>query len=153
MAYLNEDSVILIQTDTTVGFLSKNPQLIAERKNRTPHKKILKVLPSFQDLKKNTRIPKKFRRFVRYAKKTTFIYPNLLSFRVVKNNEHNIFLMKYGNFFSSSANLSGDKFDKNIAKKLADVICENSKGFIEQESSKIIILSKNKMINIRGVTR
>ena len=149
MTYLNEDSVILIQTDTTVGFLSKNPKLLAERKNRTPEKKILKVLPSFKKLKKYTRIPKKFRRLVRYSKRTTFIYPNLLSFRVVNSGEHQNFLLKYGDFFSSSANLSGRSFKKNIAENLADMICEDNRGFSENQPSKIIRLFKTKAKQIR----
>ena len=149
MAYLRDDSIILIQTDTTVGFLSKNQNLLAKRKKRVPTKKILQVLPSFQELKKNTRVPKKFRRFVRYSTKTTFIYPNLVSFRVVNRGVHQNFILKYGNFFSSSANLTSKNFQENIAENLADIICKDNRGFSENQPSKIIKLSKNRVQRIR----
>jgi len=143
------EKLTLIQTDTTVGFISKNSEILAKRKNRPTGKEFLKVIASFRELKNIVRVPKKFRRKIRYSKKTTFIYKNSISVRVVKDGEHNRFLKKYGYFFSSSANISGDRFERDIAENLADIICEDKRGFFEITPSKIVKIEKNRAIRIR----
>lgn len=73
----------LVQTDTTVGFSSLDDERLNVIKNRDKNQKILKTLDSFERLKEFTRVPKNHRKMVRNSSKTTFIYPNLKSFRVV----------------------------------------------------------------------
>ena len=75
----------MVQTDTTVGFTSSNDEKLSNIKQRPSNQKILKTLDSFVTLKEFARVPKKFRKIVRNSSKTTFIYPNLDSFRVVKS--------------------------------------------------------------------
>ena len=59
---------------------------------------------------------------VRRAKQTTYIMPNGLSFRVVKDTEHNLLLDRVHWLYSSSANLSGAKYDEGYAKQSVEVI-------------------------------
>ena len=122
---------------------------MANRKNRPIEKEFLRVVSSFIELKNLVRVPKKFRRDVRNSKKTTFIYPNSISVRVVKGGKHHNFLKKYGQFFSSSANISGDNFKKDIALNLTDIICEDKRGFFETTPSKIVKFKKDKTIRMR----
>lgn len=82
---MNPDLVYLVQTDTTVGFSSFDDEKLSNIKQRPSNQKILKTLDSFVTLKEFARVPKKFRKIVRNSSKTTFIYPNLNSFRVVKS--------------------------------------------------------------------
>lgn len=48
--------------------------------------------------------------------------PNGLSFRVVKATEHNLLLDRLHWLYSSSANLSGAKYDEEYARDRAEVI-------------------------------
>lgn len=106
-------------------------------------------MPNFKELNSFTRVPKKFRKMVRYSEKITFIYPNMISVRVVKSGNHHNFLKQYGNFLSSSANISGKNFEKLVAIKLADIICEDKRGLFETDPSKIYRLYKNRVKKIR----
>jgi tRNA A37 threonylcarbamoyladenosine synthetase subunit TsaC/SUA5/YrdC len=137
--------VILVQTDTTAGFLSKSGEALAERKEREKGKEFLRVSSSFNAL---PRVPKKFRRSVRRSEKTTFVYPNGTAIRVV-SGEHRYFLDRFGTLFSTSANISGEKFHRETAEKLADSICETAEGFSEKSSSKIIKLHRNRIEILR----
>jgi len=75
-----DNCLFLTNTDTTIGFLSKNRELLDRAKNRLPNKTYIKALPSLKSITK--RVPKKFRREVRVAKKSTFILNSRYSFRV-----------------------------------------------------------------------
>ena len=79
-------------------------------------------MDSFKTLKSFTRVPIAHKNRVRRAKKTTFIMPNGLSFRVVKATEHNLLLDRLHWLYSSSANLSGAEYDEGYAKERAEVI-------------------------------
>jgi len=83
---LNENKIYLTQTDTTIGFLSNDVKRLAKIKNRPISKKILIEVDLLKTLKTFTRIPRKHKKFIRNSKKTTFIYPNSRSFRVVFDN-------------------------------------------------------------------
>ncbi len=78
---MDSSLVYLVQTDTTVGFSSSNDEKLSLIKQRPTSKKILHTVDSFKTLNQNTRIPKRFRRVIRNSKKTTYVYPNLKSFR------------------------------------------------------------------------
>jgi tRNA A37 threonylcarbamoyladenosine synthetase subunit TsaC/SUA5/YrdC len=117
-----KNRLYLTQTDTTIGFVSQDPKKIDRAKRRLPNKHYIRVLDSFETLKRFSRVPNAHKNRVRRSKKTTFIMPNGLSFRVVKGSEHNILLNKINWLYSSSANLSGADYNEQYAKDNAEVI-------------------------------
>ena len=141
------DKIYLTQTDTTVGFLSQNKEKLNKIKNRPLNQKVLREVDSLDTLKKFVRVPNKFKKYVRRAKKTTFIYPNGESFRVVKDKKHLEFLKKFKWMYSTSANLTGKSFDEDWAKNIADIIV--GKDFFEGKPSTIYKLSKTKIKKVR----
>jgi len=146
---MNPNKVYLTQTDTTVGFLSQNREKLNIIKQRPVNQAVLREVDSLKTLKKFVRIPKKHRNLVRRAKKTTFIYPNKESFRVVKDEKHLEFLSKFEWMYSTSANLHSQKFDESWARKAADIIVENKQGFFEGKASKIYKINSLKIKKIR----
>jgi len=146
---MNPNKIYLTQTDTTVGFLSRDFKKLNKIKNRPLNKKVLIEVDSLNTLKNFVRVPNKFKSKVRRAKKTTFIYPKGDSFRVVKDKKHLEFLKKFKWMYSTSANLSGEKFDKSWAVKVADVIVENKEGFFEGKPSTIYKINNYKIKKIR----
>ncbi|MFA9373971.1 MAG: Sua5/YciO/YrdC/YwlC family protein [Poseidonibacter sp.] len=147
---MNSSLVYLVQTDTTVGFSSSSDEKLAEVKQRPKSKKTLNTVDSFKTLNKYTRVPKNFRKRVRRASKTTFIYPNLKSFRVIpKSSSFYDFICKFNILYSTSANLTGNKFDYDFSIKNSNIIVNEKNGFSENISSSIYKLSKNKSIKIR----
>jgi tRNA A37 threonylcarbamoyladenosine synthetase subunit TsaC/SUA5/YrdC len=147
---MNSSLVYLVQTDTTVGFSSFDDEKLSAIKQRPSSKKILHTVDSLKTLKENTRIPKRFRKKVRNSKKTTFIYPNGKSFRVVnKSSDFYDFIHKFGILYSTSANKTAEKFDKDFATIGADILVEDKRGFYETQASTIIKLSKKSFKKIR----
>ena len=117
-----KDSLFLTPTDTTIGFVSQSSSKIDRAKKRKPNKHYIRVVDSLKTLKSFTRVPIAYKNRVRRAKKITFIMPNGLSFRVVKNTQHNLLLDRVHWLYSSSANLSGAEYDEAYAKARAEVI-------------------------------
>jgi len=146
---MKSDLIYLVQTDTTVGFLSQNREKLNAVKKRPLHQKILIEVDSLNTLKNFTRVPDKFKKKVRRAKKATFIYPNRNSYRVVKEIKHLEFLKKFGWMYSTSANISGKKFDKTWAYRHADVVVEDNRGFFERKPSAIYKINNHKIKKIR----
>jgi tRNA A37 threonylcarbamoyladenosine synthetase subunit TsaC/SUA5/YrdC len=147
---MNPNLVYLVQTDTTVGFSSINDEKLSNIKQREINQKILKTVDSFDTLKNFTRVPKKYRNMVRKSNKTTFIYPNLDSFRVVNKDSHFFdFVKKFKILSSTSANKTKESFEYNYASKYSDVEVINNLGFFETSSSKIYKLYKNNLKRIR----
>ncbi|BAK73148.1 MAG: Sua5 YciO YrdC YwlC family protein [Arcobacter sp.] len=147
---MNQNLIYLVQTDTTVGFSSSSDEKLSSLKQRPITKKILNTVDSFSTLNKNTRIPKNFRKKVRNSKKTTFIYPNGMSFRVVeKSSKFYDFIHKFGVLYSTSANKTGKNFDKNFAILNTEVIVEDNRGFYETKASTIIKLAKKSYKKLR----
>lgn len=147
---MNSSLVYLVQTDTTVGFSSSSDERLSEVKQRPKSKKILHTVDSFKILNQHTRVPKKFRKLVRLAKRTTFIYPNLKSFRVVNSSSNFYdFIHKFNILYSTSANKTGKNFEKEFSLSSADIVVEDKNNFSETIASKIIILSKSSKKRIR----
>ena len=117
-----KSNLYLTQTDTTIGFVSQDASKIDKAKKRLPNKHYIRVVNSLETLKTFTRIPQKHKNRVRRAKKSTFIFPYGESFRVVKDTKHNLLLDRVKWLYSSSANLSGDEYDENYAKKMTEVM-------------------------------
>lgn len=147
---MNQNLVYLVQTDTTVGFSSNNDERLSAIKQRDKNQKILKTVNSFKTLQSFTSVPKKFRKFVKNSKKTTFIYPNLNSFRVVDSSNNFIdFINKFKILSSTSANKTSCSFDYEFALNKVDVIVENKYGFFETNSSKIYKIGKKNIKKLR----
>ncbi|MCX2682627.1 Sua5 YciO YrdC YwlC family protein [Campylobacter sp. MIT 21-1685] len=143
--------IYLAQTDTTAGFLSKNKELLNRIKNRALNKPCIITIARLCELQNFTHIPNKYKNLVRKAKKTSFIYPNGKTLRVVHEGKHRQFLLENGWFYSSSANAHGKKFDEAWAKKIIDknkgIILDEE--FFEGRSSVIYKLSRLRRRKIR----
>lgn len=147
---MDSNLVYLVQTDTTVGFSSANAEKLSDAKQRSRNQKILQTIDSFKSLNESVRIPKKHKKQIRRSKKTTFIYPNGDSYRLIdKKYTFYDFIEKFSSLYSSSANKTKENFDKNYAYEKADIIIENKNSFSENKPSSIIKLTKNKKIRIR----
>ncbi len=147
---MDSSLVYLVQTDTTVGFSSLNDEKLSLIKQRPTSKKILHTVDSCKTLTQNTRVPKNFRKRVRNSKRTTFIYPNTKSFRVVsKDSDFYDFIHKFNILYSTSANKTGESFDKDFAIIGANIVVEDKRSFYETKASTIIKLSKKTMKIVR----
>lgn len=119
-----KDKVFLTQTDTTIGFVSQNAEKLTSIKQRPPHKHYIKAVNSLATLKTFTRVPSSHKNTLRRAKKTTFILPNGHSYRVVYDKHHLLLLNRLTWAYTTSANLSGESYDENFARKHTDVVIE-----------------------------
>ena len=143
---MNPNKIYLVQTNTTVGFLSQNLSKLNKIKNRPKNKKFLKVISDFNQL---PRIPKSHRKRVRKTPNTnTYIIKNE-AYRVILEPHHREFLNKFKWMYSSSANESGKNFDEKFAKNNADILVIDKRGYFENTPSKIYKLSKNKIKKLR----
>ncbi len=146
---MNPNLVYLVQTDTTVGFLSQNKKALAKAKKRDPKQPFLIATDSFAKQKQFVRTPVKFKKSVRRARKTTFLYPNRKAVRVVCEKNHRSFLQRFGFMYSSSANASKHPFVLSYAVETADVIVEDARGFHEGAASSIYRLGKRTKKKLR----
>lgn len=147
---MDKNKVYLVQTDTTVGFSSFDDEKLSRIKQRPLTQKILQTVDSFKTLKTNTRVPKAFKKRIRNSKRTTFIYPNGESFRVIdKDDNFHSFISKLKTQYSTSANLTGNKFDELFAKEKSDIVVYTKDGFSETVSSSIYKINKEKIEKIR----
>ncbi len=147
---MDSSLVYLVQTDTTVGFSSSDDEKLSIIKQRPTTQKILQTVDSFKTLKQNTRVPKKFRKKVRNSKKTTFIYPNTHSFRVIsKDDRFYGFISKFKSLYSTSANLTKQNFDFDFAYNHSNIIVFSKYEFNEKGSSSIYKINKKKIRKIR----
>lgn len=142
-----KDKIYLCQTDTTAGFLSKDLKVLNTLKQRPLDQPCLVSISKFSVLKELVRVPRRFKNLVRRSQKTTFIYPNTKSIRVVRGCEHSRFLEKMVWMYSTSANVHGKKFDEIWAKSAVDEVIGDH--FYEGNPSKIFRISQAKMQKIR----
>ena len=90
------------------------------------------------------------RKMVRNSKKTTFIYPNKLSFRVIDvNSSHHNFIKKFNCLYSTSANKTKEDFEESFAFAHSDIIVYNQNHFSQTSSSSIYKISNNKIKKLR----
>ncbi len=146
---MNPELVYLVQTDTTAGFLSRNRAALAKVKGRDPSQPFLIATASFKEQKKLARTPKAFRKRVRRARRTTFLYPNQKAIRVVRGGRHHTFLRRFDFLFSTSANRHGEPFDLAYARAQADVIVEDATGFSAKRASVIYRLGRRRRTRLR----
>jgi len=119
-----KDKVFLTQTDTTIGFVSQNAEKLTAIKQRPPHKYYIKAVNSLKTLQTFTRIPTQHKNRVRRTQKTTFIMPNRHSYRVIRNKHHLCLLNRLQWAYTTSANISNERYNENFAKESADIIIE-----------------------------
>lgn len=142
-------ALYLVQTDTTVGFLSNDSAKLARTKQRSSDKPFLRVYDTLRTLKsEHTRVPNRFKRDLRRAKATTFVVKHQ-AFRVIKDNIHTHFISRFGSLLSTSANLSGAHFERDFAQIHADVIVEDARGFYELTPSRIYKLGHYRKERLR----
>jgi len=139
----------LIQTDTTVGFLSQDGVRLAQVKERPVDKPFVQVTASFKTLKTLARIPKTHAKRVRRSKKTSFVYSNNKAIRVVKDEKHAKFLKSFEWFYSTSANERSLAYEEKFAYAKSDIIVEDKNGLYEGEASKIYRLCHSKIKRLR----
>jgi len=139
--------VFLTQTDTTVGFVSRNKKQLTHIKKRPPHKHYIKALNSLETLKRFTRVPSVHRNRIRRAKRTTFIMPDGHSYRVIKDKHHLLLLDRLKWAYTTSANLSGHIYNEAFAIEAADVIVRPLHN--EKHPSTILKLGKTQQRRIR----
>ena len=144
-----QNKLWLVQTDTTVGFLSQDSEYLAKVKGRPNDKPFLQVTDSFKTLKRFSRIPKAHAKRVRRSRKTTFVYSNSKAIRVVKDVNHARFLKPFKWFYSTSANESSLTYEKNFAFEKSDIIVEDNSGLYEGEASRIYRLYNTKIKRLR----
>jgi len=145
---MKSDWVYLVQTDTTVGFLSQSSDRLCTVKGRPSGKPFLKAISRFDRLHSVGRVPRRFRSYLRRSKKSSFILPNGQSFRKVSGS-HQRFIERFGWMFTTSANRHGAKFDMEFAKSVCDVVVESDKKLFESEPSSIWRLCKSRKVRIR----
>ncbi len=142
------NGVVLIQTDTTVGFVSLDAQKLAATKARPPEKPFLKTYGTFAAYSKDGRIPPAFRRELRRKKRTTYVVKGS-AFRIVSAGPYHDFLKPWGWAYSTSANASGHRFDEAFAREKADLVVEDRRGLFEAPPSAIYKINHRKKKRIR----
>jgi tRNA A37 threonylcarbamoyladenosine synthetase subunit TsaC/SUA5/YrdC len=141
--------VILAQTDTTVGFLSKDTAALAQAKQRPITQPFITVYANFQVLNSmHKRIPKAFRKAVRRSKATTYVV-KADAFRVIGHGSHHRLLQQFGWLYSTSANLTGQKFDREYCEAQATLVVEAAEGFHAESPSALKRIGRKKARRLR----
>lgn len=138
-----QNKLWLVQTDTTVGFLSQNFARLAQVKARSSDKPFVLVTASFKTLKTLCRVPKMHKNQVRRSKKTSFAYANGKAVRVVKETRHASFIKPFAWFYSTSANEKALAYSEVFAFSKSDIIVETAEGLYEGEASRIYRLGRS----------
>ena len=140
---------LLVQTDTTVGFLSQNAQKLYTIKSRDTKKPFIRVFQDFKTLKEHhIRVPNTQKNRVRRSKKTTFIVKNS-AFRVAKYNSSSSYLRHEKWHFSTSANESTKNFSRDFCEQKTDIIIEDKHGLFEGPPSKLYKINHKRIKRLR----
>lgn len=103
---------------------------------------------SLDKLKNQTRVPQKYKKMLRRASKSTFLYPNKKAIRVSMDIRHNLFLDKFDYLYSSSANFHKQSFSFSKIRPFVDIVIKDSL-FQEKEPSKMYKINNTKIKRIR----
>jgi len=106
-------SIVLTQTDTTVGFISQDASKLADIKSRSNTKPFIKVLNTALGL----RVPSKFKKTIRRSKKTTFIVKNK-AFRISSLKQNSQILRDTSWHYSTSANEANKNFNREFCEQI-----------------------------------
>ena len=142
------ESVVLTQTDTTVGFISQDNIKLSQIKSRDASKQFIKVYPDLKTFSKSNRIPTSKKSLFRRSKKTTFIIKNKalrispikLQSQILRNTTWN---------YSTSANESGKGFEYTFCQDKADIIIQDKDGFQEMNPSTLLKITNTKIVRLR----
>ncbi|MEN8304060.1 MAG: Sua5/YciO/YrdC/YwlC family protein [Campylobacterota bacterium] len=157
MVFFNSDtrlssinlSVVLTQTDTTVGFLSQDNLKLKEIKSRQSNKPFIKVYKNLKSFKEDgKRVPNSRKSLLRRSKKTTFIVKNI-AFRIADDTLSSSLLRNTQWNYSTSANESGKSFDREFCESKADIIIENKDPLYEGKASSLYRINSKKMEQLR----
>ena len=143
------DQVFLTPTDTTIGFVSQNEKRLSRIKKRPPDKYYIKALPSLAALSALARVPEIHKNRVRRAGRTTYVFPNGQSYRIIKENCHLSLIRKLSWAYTTSANQSGKDFDKDFAINAADIIVKYPDSNRLNAPSVIIKINTKRMKRLR----
>ncbi len=143
---VKEEAIILAQSDTTVGFLSKSRDALVLAKQRGAAKNFIETADKLDRF--SYRIPNSKKKLVRRASKTTFVLLGK-SFRISKDMRHNGLLGKISPVFSTSANLSSKGYSESFAKECADIFVEDAKGFSASGASRILKIGSKRQMRLR----
>jgi tRNA A37 threonylcarbamoyladenosine synthetase subunit TsaC/SUA5/YrdC len=142
-------SVILAQTDTTVGFLSQDARQLALIKERPGNKPFIQSFDSLQRYSRmGGRVPQKFKNRLRRSQAKSFVINNR-AIRIVSSGEHHHLLKQYGWLYSTSANAKGCAFERGFAQSHADITVEDSRGLFEGRPSSIYRLNARQIRRLR----
>jgi tRNA A37 threonylcarbamoyladenosine synthetase subunit TsaC/SUA5/YrdC len=141
--------VYLVQTDTTVGLLSQCKATLNTLKHRNPQQPCLKSVATCKEVLVHARVPKRFKRHIRYRQKTTFLFPNGEAIRLVNKGLHHRFLKYFGWMYSTSANPTGGIYTLEYANSASDVRVEDARGLFESGASKLVRVGKKRARRIR----
>lgn len=117
-----KNTIFLTQTDTSIGFVSQDSKKLDTIKQRPAHKHYIKAVDSLATLQSFTRVPTAHKKRLRRASKSTFIFPNGMSYRVIRDRHHLLLLSRLKWAYTTSANLSGHGYDEGFARQKADII-------------------------------
>jgi len=136
--------IVLVQTDTTVGFISQNHEKLAQIKSRPINKPFIRVINSSQNL----RIPNKYKNLVRRSKQITFIVNNQ-AFRISNKIKASQIIRNLSWHYSTSANQTNKNFNREFCEQNADIIIETVDGLQELNSSSLIKLNNHTKRRLR----
>jgi len=140
---------ILLQTDTTVGFLSQDSQKLFEIKSRPQTKPFLKIYNSLQTFKNGFhRVPSSQKKLFRRSNKTTFIIKNQ-AYRISRLTLNSQVIRNFTWQYSTSANESGKKFNRKFCEDKSDIIIEDKDSLSEKTSSIILKINNKKIRRLR----
>ena len=143
------NTVLLAQTDTTVGFLSQNASRLAQIKKRPLNKPFIQSFDTLKSFNQyGGRVPKKFKNHLRRAKGTSFVIDNR-AIRIVSSGPHHQLLKKYGWLYSTSANAQSTPFERHFAETHSDKIIEDARGLFEGSASIIYKINQTKLKQLR----
>lgn len=146
---MSDRLLYLAQSDTTVGFLSKDSKKLDSAKCRDENKSYILAIDSLALLKKSKRIPYFFKNYARRAK-VTIAFSGGVSYRVIRKKEHLRFIKKFEDgIYTTSANLSGHKFFLEFALNQVDVALFQKGGFFESTPSKILKVGRKNIKRLR----
>jgi tRNA A37 threonylcarbamoyladenosine synthetase subunit TsaC/SUA5/YrdC len=145
---LQNNCTYLAQSDTTVGIFSKDYKKLNKLKKRNEDKPCLISVSSLDKLTSLTRVPLRYKKYIRRAKQKTFLYPDKKAIRVSFNARHNLFLDRFDFLYSTSANLHKQKFNYNDISILVDEII-NDTAFSENTPSTIYKINNHTIKRIR----
>lgn len=141
-------TVVLAQTDTTAGLLSRDGKRLNGVKGRRENQPLIRAVGDLKTLKSFARVPQDHKNRVRRMNKTTFVFKNGESCRVIRGG-HARFFERIGWSYTTSANPTGQAFDETWAKAKADLWVLTPQGLGEKPASKLVKLGKTRLKKLR----